>query len=465
MPLCPQITNTPITVTQTSDFVVTSVIPLIAATKDGLATDFNDVQTQAQAAATAAGAAQATANTALANAATAFAAAQASLQPSANTIVNANNQITAINGNGITVYSGSSPTSGARVVLNSAGLAAFNSSNNATFSLSASTGAAVFSGSVTGSTITGGTLNIGGNAIIDGSGLLTATGATITGTINATSGYFGTATNGFSINSTGLVGIGGGTISGGSIVGATFQSASGGFLVTSSGVLTAPTGTLGGFTFGSGVFGDGTNYIGTSGQASFNIYFVRASSGSTGISMQNGGNIAMGGGNITGGGTFTSSTCSTTTVSASGSITATLDVTANRDLFTPNHTTVTDAANGRVTITLGRVTRSTASSQRYKENIVALTDVSELDPKKLLQLPVRAFTYREDYLSESDSRFGALIPGFIAEEVDAVYPVAADYEDGNVESWNDRMIIPGLLALIQDLYHEIDLLKGVAGEQ
>jgi hypothetical protein len=143
-----------------------------------------------------------------------------------------------------------------------------------------------------------------------------------------------------------------------------------------------------------------------------------------------------------------------------GSIDATLDVTAGRDLFTPNHTTVTDAANGRVTITLGRVTRSTASSQRYKENIVALKDVSELDPKKLLDLPVRAFTYREDYLSESDSRFGALIPGFIAEEVDAVYPVAADYENGDVESWNDRMIVPGLLALIQDLYKEIKLLKG-----
>jgi hypothetical protein len=149
-----------------------------------------------------------------------------------------------------------------------------------------------------------------------------------------------------------------------------------------------------------------------------------------------------------------------TGLDVSGSIFATLDVTADRDLFTPNHTTVTDAANGRVTISLGRVTRSTASSERYKENITTLTDIDELNPKRLLDLPVRAFTYREDYLSESDSRFGALIPGFIAEEVDAVYPVAADYEDGQVESWNDRMIVPGLLALIQDLYKEIKTLKG-----
>jgi hypothetical protein len=142
------------------------------------------------------------------------------------------------------------------------------------------------------------------------------------------------------------------------------------------------------------------------------------------------------------------------------SITASDDVTAERDLFTPNHTTVTDAANGRVTVTLGRVTRSTASSQRYKENITALRDIDELDPKRLLDLPVRAFTYREDYLSESDSRFGTLIPGFIAEEVDAVYPIAADYEDGDIESWNDRMIVPAMLALIQDLYQEVQTLKG-----
>lgn len=91
----------------------------------------------------------------------AYNAAIASLQPSASTIVNASNQITAVNTNGITVYSGSSPSSGARIVMNSLGLAGFDStstgpSNGATFSISASTGAAVFKGSIqSGSTITG----------------------------------------------------------------------------------------------------------------------------------------------------------------------------------------------------------------------------------------------------------------------------------------------------------------------
>ncbi len=32
MPLCPQITNTPVTVTQTADFTVSSVLPVVPAT-------------------------------------------------------------------------------------------------------------------------------------------------------------------------------------------------------------------------------------------------------------------------------------------------------------------------------------------------------------------------------------------------------------------------------------------------
>lgn len=99
----------------------------------------------------------------------AYNAAIASLQPSASTIVNASNQITAVNTNGITVYSGGSATTGARIVMNSAGIAGFDatstgSENGATFSISASTGAAVFKGSIqsgstiSGATITGGTI-------------------------------------------------------------------------------------------------------------------------------------------------------------------------------------------------------------------------------------------------------------------------------------------------------------------
>jgi len=175
---------------------------------------------------------------------TAQAAALASLQPSANTIVNASNQITAVNTNGITVYSGSSPTTGARIVMNSAGLAGFNSSstgagNGATFSISASTGDAIFSGTVnaTGGTFTGyvtaGTARFGANVdstddgiwinannywydtgafkVGDGTESMSyssAGGLVVTGDINATGGTFtgyvtgGTARFGANVDST-----------------------------------------------------------------------------------------------------------------------------------------------------------------------------------------------------------------------------------------------------------------------
>lgn len=93
---------------------------------------------------------------------TAYNAAIASLQPSAFAIADpTTKQLTTIDTTGVTVYSGGSPTSGARVVMNSAGIAGFdatstNASTGATFSITASTGAAIFKGSIqSGSSITG----------------------------------------------------------------------------------------------------------------------------------------------------------------------------------------------------------------------------------------------------------------------------------------------------------------------
>jgi hypothetical protein len=387
----------------------------------------------AASAATAAGTAQSTANTALANAATAYSAAIASLQPSANTIVNASNQMTAIAANGITVYSGSSPSSGARVVLNSTGLAGFDSGGSATFSISASTGAAVFSGSVTGSTITGGTLNIAGNAIIDSSGLLTATGATITGAINATSGYFGTVSNGFSISSTGLVGVGSGTIVGGVISGTS---------------ITTNVGTIAGWTLSSTAF---TN----SGADTF----LYANPGSDGLAYSTIGRGIMRRLQLNG---ASGTTLGTNVLAVGGTISVDSDATLVgniRSVGTTN-TTTGSAANMFINSVSGLMARSTASSQRYKHDIVNLTDIPELDPKALYELPVRAFRFNKDYLPETDDRAEILVPGFIAEEVDAIYPVGADYNAGQVESWNDRMIVPAMLALIQDQDARIKALEG-----
>jgi hypothetical protein len=391
MPLCPQITNTPITVVLNSDFTVTSVVPVLPA---------DTVQVNAaQADATAA---QAAAATALAQANTAYTAAIGSLQPSANTIVNASNQMTAINGTGITVYSGASATSGARVVLNSTGLAGFNSSGTATFSVSASTGAAVFAGDVTGSIITGATLNIGGNAIINSSGFLTATGATITGAITATSGSF-------------------------------------------TGSIYASTGTIGGFTIGATNIQSGSLDIQSTGS----------------IIGGNSSTLFYGYANIGGGSAGSERLIVTGNSNFNGTIISSSSITAQGELYAVfgGSNTVTNTANTWIS-SGGQIRRTTASSLRYKENVTDLVNVDELNPKRLLDLPVRAFTYKQEYLAATDDRYQQIFPGFISEEVDAIYPMAADYENGQVESWNDRLLLPGMLALIQDLYKEIATLKG-----
>jgi hypothetical protein len=130
------------------------------------------------------------------------------------------------------------------------------------------------------------------------------------------------------------------------------------------------------------------------------------------------------------------------------------------NFYNQDTTTTANAANTWMSATNGLTRRSTASSQRYKENIVDIRTVPGLDPSKLLSLPVRAFTYKADYLDSADDRFGDSLPGFIAEEVAEIYPIAADKDNGVIESWNDRFVVPGILALVQDLHARVTTLEG-----
>jgi hypothetical protein len=133
----------------------------------------------------------------------------------------------------------------------------------------------------------------------------------------------------------------------------------------------------------------------------------------------------------------------------------TLDAFYNQDASTS-----ANAANTRMD-TDGRTRRSTASSARFKEDIVDLSSVADLNPTGLLSLPIRAFKFKSDYLDATDNRSGILVPGLIAEEVAEHYPIAADRgADGLVENWNERFVIPGMLALIQDLNTRIKTLEG-----
>ena len=408
MPLCPQITNTPITVSLTADFTVTNVLPVLAANTEQLAT----TNATAAAAAAAAASAQSTATTALANAATAYTAAIGSLQPSANTIVNATNQMTAIAANGITVFSGASSTSGARVVLNSTGLAGFNSGGTATFSISASTGAAVFSGSITGSAITGSTLNISGNCIIDASGFLTATGATITGAITATSGSF-------------------------------------------TGSIFSTSGTIGGFTLSSTSIFSGTNLViestgNISGGNSQTLFYGFANIGGgsatgerlivAGTSALNGNTGVLGNLSVTNSCTFGAVTQQFEFLSSSGNVR--VAQTYNNDMGG-----TTRAMRVSTTGLYGYV----SSTRRRKEQI----EDYAIDSQALLSLSLKKFKYKND---ES----GVQQYGFIAEDAqDLGLDELIQYDSTGIPDYFAYETLPiFLLQLIQELKAEIDQLKG-----
>lgn len=97
-----------------------------------------------------------------------------------------------------------------------------------------------------------------------------------------------------------------------------------------------------------------------------------------------------------------------------------------------------------------RIQYQSSSSKRYKHNITDKID-KDLDAHKLLELPMKQFEWKEGHDLQYADMAGQTIPGFIAEDVEEIYPAAVIHDaDGNVESWDERRIIPGMLALIQE---------------
>lgn len=121
---------------------------------------------------------------------------------------------------------------------------------------------------------------------------------------------------------------------------------------------------------------------------------------------------------------------------------------------------VTNATNMYITSN-GYFRRTTnTSSKRYKTDIKSLEN-EELDPNKLYDLEVKQFKYKEEYQpNEKDSRYNKTLIGFIAEEMAEIFPIAVDYtEEGEIDNWNEKYIIPAMLKLIQEQKNEIEDLK------
>lgn len=99
------------------------------------------------------------------------------------------------------------------------------------------------------------------------------------------------------------------------------------------------------------------------------------------------------------------------------------------------------------------------SSIRYKNSIEDINSKS-LDPRLLYGVKIRQFKFNKDYISDkNDERYDRLTPGFIAEELEEIYPRAVFHENGKAEGWDLTVIVPPMLALIQEQHKDIEQLK------
>lgn len=97
-----------------------------------------------------------------------------------------------------------------------------------------------------------------------------------------------------------------------------------------------------------------------------------------------------------------------------------------------------------------------SSSIRYKHDVKPIEDKT-LDPHRLLNIPIVQFEWNEDRQLQYKDMKGKTIPGIIAEDVEKIYPSATIHNDeGEVESWDERRILPGMLALIQEQHKRLD---------
>lgn len=92
------------------------------------------------------------------------------------------------------------------------------------------------------------------------------------------------------------------------------------------------------------------------------------------------------------------------------------------------------------------VCRSSSSSKRYKD---IQADMTEKDIDSLYNIQPVMAKYKDGYLRHGDQLEGKVMPMFIAEDVEEHLPEAVLYEDGQVEDWNYRVMIPAMFQMIK----------------
>ena len=446
MPLCPQVTITPITVTSTG-MTQTSVIAANAPATTEQINVVDAVALQAQADATAAQAAAEDAYDTAVAANTAASTAQTTADgknkvtystSAPGSTANALGDIwyqygtTAPNvGRIIAQYSGAGGTSWTQTTVSGLVIANIDAGSITTGTLSVALG------------ITGTSGNFSVNAV---TGSLVASSATITGAVNATSGYFGSSTNGYSIGATGLTGVGTGAITGGLI-----QTSTGASAVVMDGPLNAigfkNASNFAGWISGIGTAGIVLNYGTTPDVSAYPQ--VRITSGAATLTGASGSGFSANNNNTNG---ITGSSRFFDAVRIDGQLDQ------RNTIVYPG--IATGSGSTMVVVTTGSRVAYTTSSERFKQDISYIDSAGWLD--KVMQM--RPITYKtsEDFTTPGEPN--ELQIGFLAEDINDIgggleTAVVLDPLGDPFSLSYDRLTVFLALA-VKELKAEIDRLKG-----
>lgn len=120
----------------------------------------------------------------------------------------------------------------------------------------------------------------------------------------------------------------------------------------------------------------------------------------------------------------------------------------NMEYTTSSNTVCWDGRTGYKQLML-----KSSSSKRYKD---IGNDISEQEIEEWYNIKPLWAKYKEGYLVKGDENEGRYIPMFIAENVEAFFPEATRHQNGLVEDWNERIMIPAMFAMIKSQKKQLD---------
>ena len=94
-----------------------------------------------------------------------------------------------------------------------------------------------------------------------------------------------------------------------------------------------------------------------------------------------------------------------------------------------------------------------SSSKRYKD---IGNNISEQEIEEWYNIEPTWAKYKKGYLVKGDENEGRYIPMFIAENVEAFFPEATRHQNGLVEDWNERIMIPAMFAMLKSQKEQLD---------